>query len=98
MNWKVLGATLTYVSIAVLIAGLSASSFADREFTDLQKAQWGLDCLRGSYEACGTMSRHNEFVAMWKEYGTYAAVAAGVLLVIGIAILAGAYSSSKQSA
>lgn len=96
MNWKVLGGTISALALCVLVLGLCAGPLADATLDPSQKGRWALECFRGDYSQCGENARHNAFVARWKDYGMYAVIGSGIMLVLGIAILAGSLSSGKK--
>jgi hypothetical protein len=97
MNWKVLGSTLAVLALCGLGLGLSAGWLADKSVGLEKQANWAMDCFRGILSQCAEEGTHRAFVTQWKDYGMYAAIASGVLLVAGIAILAGSISSAKQA-
>jgi len=96
MNWRRVGVAL---SLWAMLGGATALGMAFLpEASTSQKAEWALDCYRGSSSACNEANAHNAALSEWRERAWSTGGTSVVMLAVGLSLLAGGRPSETATA
>lgn len=98
MNWRFLGGALTVLATCSGFGGLFAGVIADESVSVQDQAHQVVRCFDGYFDACRERRQHDLLVSEWKGYGIEITIGSGLLLIVGISILAASWSSGSGTA